>query len=70
MARPMRRTILPINRPTIARDRCYYREAAQDRRLVMFTVDAEANLGHKRIPNEEIAAANREQRRDDRLCQH
>ena len=36
----------------------YYRERKIG--LVMFTVDAEANLGRKRIPNEEIAAAAKE----------
>ena len=45
-------------RPTIAETVAYYRERKIG--LVMFTVDAEANLGRKRIPNEEIAAAAKE----------
>ncbi|HQA33746.1 MAG TPA: amidohydrolase family protein, partial [Casimicrobium huifangae] len=45
-------------RPTIAETIAYYRERKIG--LVMFTVDAEANLGRKRIPNEEIAAAAKE----------
>ena len=36
----------------------------------MFTVDSEAQLGRRRIPNEEIADAAREQRHDDCLRQH
>jgi uncharacterized protein len=42
-------------RPTIAESIAHYRE----RRIgfVMFMVDAEAQLGRRRIPNEEIAAA-------------
>ncbi len=46
------------NRPTIAETIAHYREKKIG--LVMFTVDAEANLGRKRIPNEEIAAAAKE----------
>jgi predicted TIM-barrel fold metal-dependent hydrolase len=46
------------NRPTIAETVAYYRERKLG--LVMFTVDAESHLGRKRIPNEEIAAAARE----------
>lgn len=42
-------------RPTIAETIAYYRE--QKIGLVMFTVDAEAHLGRRRIPNEEIAEA-------------
>ena len=45
-------------RPTIAETVAYYRE--QRIGLVMFTVDAEAQLGRRRIPNEEIAAAARD----------
>ena len=43
------------NRPTIAETIAHYREKKIG--LIMFTVDAESNLGRKRIPNEEIAAA-------------
>jgi predicted TIM-barrel fold metal-dependent hydrolase len=43
------------SRPTIAETVAYYRERKIG--LVMFTVDAEAHLGRRRIPNEEIAAA-------------
>ena len=46
------------NRPTIAETIAHYREKKIG--LIMFTVDAEANLGRKRIPNEEIAAAAKE----------
>jgi predicted TIM-barrel fold metal-dependent hydrolase len=46
------------NRPTIAETVAYYRERKIG--LVMFTVDAESHLGRKRIPNEEIAAAAKE----------
>jgi predicted TIM-barrel fold metal-dependent hydrolase len=42
-------------RPTIAETVAYYRERKLG--LVMFTVDAEAQIGRRRIPNEEIAEA-------------
>jgi len=42
-------------RPTIAETVAYYREHRVG--LVMFTVDAESHLGRRRIPNEEIAEA-------------
>ncbi len=42
-------------RPTIAETVEYYREKRIG--MVMFTVDAEANWGRRRIPNEEIAEA-------------
>jgi len=42
-------------RPTIAETVAYYRERKIG--LVMFTVDAEAQIGRRRIPNEEIAEA-------------
>jgi uncharacterized protein len=42
-------------RPTIAESIAYYRE--KNIGFVMFTVDSEANLGRRRIPNEEIAEA-------------
>lgn len=42
-------------RPTIAETIAYYRERRIG--LVMFTVDAEAQIGRRRIPNEEIAEA-------------
>ena len=42
-------------RPTIAETIAYYRERKIG--LIMFTVDAEAKMGRKRIPNEEIAQA-------------
>ncbi|WP_028311293.1 amidohydrolase family protein [Derxia gummosa] len=42
-------------RPTIAETVEYYRERKIG--LVMFTVDAEAQMGRRRIPNEEIAEA-------------
>ena len=45
-------------RPTIAETVAYYRE--QKIGLVMFTVDSESKLGRRRIPNEEIAQAARE----------
>ncbi len=45
-------------RPSIAETVAYYRE--QRIGLVMFTVDAEAQIGRRRIPNEEIAAAARD----------
>jgi predicted TIM-barrel fold metal-dependent hydrolase len=44
-------------RPTIAETVAYYRERQIG--LVMFTVDAESKLGRRRIPNEEIAEAAR-----------
>jgi predicted TIM-barrel fold metal-dependent hydrolase len=43
------------NRPTIAESVAAYRERKIG--LVMFTVDAEAWMGRRRIPNEEIAEA-------------
>jgi predicted TIM-barrel fold metal-dependent hydrolase len=45
-------------RPTIAETVAYYRERKLG--LVMFTVDTEYEMGVKRIPNEEIADAARE----------
>lgn len=42
-------------RPTIEETIAYYRE--QKIGLIMFTVDSEAHLGRRRIPNEEIAEA-------------
>ena len=45
-------------RPTIAETIAYYREKKIG--LVMFTVDSESQLGRRRIPNEEIADAARE----------
>ncbi|NDF65826.1 MAG: 4-hydroxyphenyl-beta-ketoacyl-CoA hydrolase, partial [Betaproteobacteria bacterium] len=45
-------------RPTIAETIAYYRE--QRIGLVMFTVDSESQLGRRRIPNEEIAQAARD----------
>ena len=42
-------------RPTIAESVASYRERKIG--LVMFTVDAEAQMGRRRIPNEEIAEA-------------
>jgi uncharacterized protein len=42
-------------RPTIAESIAYYRE--QKIGFVMFTVDSEAQMGRRRIPNEEIAQA-------------
>lgn len=42
-------------RPTIDETVAYYREKRIG--LVMFTVDAETNMGRRRIPNEEIAEA-------------
>ena len=45
-------------RPTIAETVAYYREHRIG--LVMFTVDAESKLGRRRIPNEEVAQAARE----------
>ena len=45
-------------RPTIAETVAYYRERKIG--LVMFTVDAEHEIGNKRIPNEEVADAARE----------
>ena len=45
-------------RPTIAETVAYYRE--KKIAFVMFTVDAEAQMGRRRIPNEEIAQAARD----------
>ena len=45
-------------RPTIAETIAYYRERKIG--LVMFTVDSEHELGTKRIPNEEVRDAARE----------
>jgi hypothetical protein len=45
-------------RPTIAETVAYYRERKIG--LVMFTVDAETQLGRPRIPNEEVAEAARQ----------
>ncbi|HEY2419572.1 MAG TPA: amidohydrolase family protein, partial [Steroidobacteraceae bacterium] len=45
-------------RPTIAETIAYYRERKIG--LVMFTVDSESHLGVRRIPNEEVADAARE----------
>ncbi len=45
-------------RPTIEETVAYYRDKRIG--LVMFTVDAETQLGRRRIPNEEIAAAARD----------
>jgi uncharacterized protein len=45
-------------RPSIAETVAYYRERQLG--LVMFCVDSEAQLGRRRIPNEEIADAARE----------
>ena len=45
-------------RPTIAETIAYYRERKIG--LVMFTVDSEAQIGARRIPNEEVADAARE----------
>ena len=42
-------------RPTIPETIAHYRERRIG--LVMFTVDAEAEMGRRRIPNEEVAAA-------------
>jgi uncharacterized protein len=42
-------------RPTIAETVAYYRERKIG--LVMFTVDAETQLGRRRVPNEEVAEA-------------
>ena len=42
-------------RPTIEETIAYYRERRIG--LVMFTVDAETQMGRRRIPNEEIAEA-------------
>lgn len=43
------------HRPTIAETVAYYRERKIG--LVMFTVDCEAHVGRRRIPNEEVAEA-------------
>jgi hypothetical protein len=45
-------------RPTIAETVAYYRQRKIG--LVMFTVDSEAQLGTRRIPNEEVADAARD----------
>ena len=45
-------------RPTIAETVAYYRERKIG--LVMFTVDSEFQIGNRRIPNEEVADAARE----------
>ena len=45
-------------RPTIAETVAYYRERKIG--LVMFTVDSEFEIGNRRIPNEEVADAARE----------
>ena len=45
-------------RPTIAETVAYYRERKIG--LVMFTVDSEHEMGNKRIPNEEVIDAARE----------
>ena len=45
-------------RPTIAETIAYYRERKIG--LVMFTVDSEFEIGARRIPNEEVADAARE----------
>jgi predicted TIM-barrel fold metal-dependent hydrolase len=45
-------------RPTIAETVAYYRERKIG--LVMFAVDAESNLGRRRVPSEEIAAVAKE----------
>src|SRR5450631_4804825 len=45
-------------RPTIAETIAYYRERRIG--LVMFTVDSEHEVGGKRIPNEEVCDAARE----------
>src|SRR5574340_1258042 len=42
-------------RPTIDQTVAYYREKKIG--LVMFTVDAESQLGRRRIPNEEVCEA-------------
>ena len=45
-------------RPTIEETVAYYRERKLG--LVMFTVDTESHMGRRRIPNEEIAKAARD----------
>src|SRR5690348_18469721 len=45
-------------RPTIAETVAYYRERRIG--LVMFTVDSESEIGARRIPNEEVAEAARD----------
>ena len=45
-------------RPTIAETIAHYRSIKMG--LVMFTVDSEAQIGKRRIPNEEIAQAAKE----------
>jgi predicted TIM-barrel fold metal-dependent hydrolase len=47
-----------VKRPTIAETVAYYRERRLG--LVMFTVDSESEIGRRRIPNEEVADAARE----------
>ena len=47
-----------VKHPTIAETVVYYRERKLG--LVMFTVDSEFQIGAKRIPNEEVAEAARE----------
>src|SRR5205085_8460566 len=42
-------------RPTMAESLAYFRERRNG--FVMFTVDSEAQIGRRRIPNEEIADA-------------
>ena len=56
-------------RPTIAETIAYYRERKIG--LVMFTVDSEHELGSRRIPNEEVCDAARENSdHHDRLREH
>jgi predicted TIM-barrel fold metal-dependent hydrolase len=43
--------------PTLDETAAYYRE--RDMACVVFTVDAEAATGHRRVPNEDVAAAAR-----------
>lgn len=47
-----------VKRPTIAETVAYYRQRRLG--LVMFTVDSESEIGRRRIPNEEVADAARE----------
>lgn len=47
-----------VKRPTIAETVAYYRQRRIG--LVMFTVDSESEIGRRRIPNEEVADAARE----------
>ena len=53
-----RSTSRRASRPTIAETIAYYRERKIG--LVMFTVDSEFEIGARRIPNEEVADAARE----------